>query len=218
VTTELGRLIAEDNGVECHDVLTGFKYIGEKIKHFETDNDFEFLFGTEESYGYLTGTHARDKDSIGSTLMIAECAALLKKENKNLLDLLDEIYLKFGFYKDDLVNKNFKGLEGHENILKIMEYFRNNKILNFADINIEKKIDYKNEKIRDAEGSKYFLPESNVIQFFLSDGSKITLRPSGTEPKIKFYFSTKGKDKSEAIKKIENLEKSFLDTVDIAVK
>jgi len=218
VTTPLQDEIGKSYGIHVFNVLTGFKYIGEKIKNFEADNDFSYIFGTEESYGYLTGTHSRDKDSIGSALMLAECAAVLKNENKSLLDFLDEIYSKFGFYRDDLVNKNFKGLEGNSKIMKIMEFFRNNQISKFADINIRNKIDYEREKVSDAPGSKYYLPESNVIQFFLEDGSKITLRPSGTEPKIKFYFSTKGKDKNEAAKNIELIKKNFLEIVDIIVK
>lgn len=218
VTTGLQDEIGKDFGVEVFNVLTGFKYIGEKIKHFETDGNYNFLFGTEESYGFLTGTHARDKDSISATLMISECCAYLKNQNKTIIDYLDEIYGKYGFYKDDLVSKYFKGIEGKDIILLIMEYFRKNKIDSFGNISVSHMKDYKNHDIPDAKGSKYILPKSNVIQFFLKDGSKITLRPSGTEPKIKFYFSTKGNNREEVEKKIKLLKDDFLKIIDNIIK
>ncbi len=214
VTTTLQDEIGKDFKAKVFNVLTGFKYIGEKIRQFENDKNFEFLFGTEESYGFLTGTYARDKDSISASLMIAECCAFMKLQNKTIMDLLDEIYNKYGCYKDELVNKNFKGIEGNKIIIKIMDYFRNNKISKFGEINVINSIDYKNRDVPDATGSKYFLPKSNVIQYFLKDGSKITLRPSGTEPKIKFYFSTKGKDKKEVEEKINIIKTGFLNIVD----
>ena len=218
VTTSLQDEIAKDFNIENFNVLTGFKFIGEKIKHFETDANYEFLYGTEESYGYLTGTHARDKDSISAALMIAECCAYLKIQNKSITDFLDEIYNKYGFYKDDMVSKYFKGIEGKDIILKIMEYFRKNKIDNFGNIPVFDLKDYKYQDIPDAKGSKYILPKSNVIQFFLADGSKITLRPSGTEPKIKFYFSTKGKNKKEIEEKVKLLKDDFLKIIDKITK
>ena len=146
--------------------------------------------------------------------MIAECCAYLKNQGKTIIDYLNEIYNKYGFYKDDLVSKYFKGIEGKDIILKIMEYFRKNKIDTFGNISVSDIKDYKNHDIPDTEGSKYILPKSNVIQFFLTDGSKITLRPSGTEPKIKFYFSTKGKNKKEVEEKIKLLKDDFLKKIE----
>ncbi len=214
VTTNLQDEIGKDFGIEVFNVLTGFKYIGEKIQHFETDGNYQFLFGTEESYGFLTGTHARDKDAISSSLMIAECCACLKAQDKTIIDYLNEIYNKYGFYKDDLISKYFKGIEGKDIILKIMDYFRKNKIDSFGGISVSHLIDFKNQNVPDTNGSKYFLPKSNVIQYFLTDGSKITLRPSGTEPKIKFYFSTKGKNKKEVEEKIKILKEDFINIID----
>jgi phosphoglucomutase len=214
VTTTLQDEIGKNFDVEVFNVLTGFKFIGEKIKHFENDANYTFLFATEESYGYLTGTHARDKDSISAASMIAECCAILKSQNKTIIDLLEEMYNKYGYYKDEGISKYFKGIEGKDTILKIMEYFRKNKIESFSGISVSETKDYKNQKIPDAKGSKYTLPESNVIQYFLDDGSKITLRPSGTEPKIKFYFSTKGKNKNEVEEKVKLLKDEFLKIID----
>lgn len=218
VTTTLQDDIGKDFNVKVFNVLTGFKYIGEKIRQFENDGNYEFLFGTEESYGFLTGTYARDKDSISATLMISECCAFLKLQNKTIADFLEDIFKKYGYYKDELVNMNFKGIEGGKIIQKIMDYFRKNKINNFGEIRILNSIDYKNQDVPDAEGSKYNLPKSNVIQYILKDGSRITLRPSGTEPKIKFYFSTKGKDKKEVEEKVKLLKNSFLSIVDDIIK
>lgn len=214
VTTNLQNRIAEAFGVKVFDVLTGFKYIAEKIKNFEVDNDYEFIFGNEESYGYLVGTHARDKDSISATLMFIEMAYYLKNNGKTVIDLLNEIYEKFGFFKEKQISRYIKGVEGVNKINKIMEYFREIKMEKINDIKIIKKIDYLVENIPDSKNSKYILPKSNVIQYFLEDQSVITLRPSGTEPKIKFYFSVMDKNENEAEKKLDEYIKVIISKVD----
>jgi phosphoglucomutase len=218
VTTFLQDAIAENFGMKVFNVLTGFKFIGGKIRNFEIDKNYQYVFGCEESYGYLTGTHSRDKDGIAAALMLSECAAYLKKNNKTMLDLLQEVYEKYGYYLDKLINIKVEGLEGLKIIEKIMNHFRENKCIAIGNINVKKSIDYQNDKVADASGSIYYLPPSNVIQYHMEDGSVITLRPSGTEPKIKFYFSTKGLDKKDAEKKIEIFEKDFMGRVDKIIK
>jgi len=218
VTTDLQDVIAEDYGVQVFNVLTGFKYIGQKMRHFEDDNEFQYVYGGEESFGYLPGTHARDKDSISAALMIAECCAFMKMQGKTVMDLLEEIYSKYGYYKDELETRKIEGLSGKEVILKIMEHFRVNKIDKIGSIDVKRTIDYQNDKVKDAPESRYILPPSNVIQFYLNEGSRVTLRPSGTEPKIKFYFSTKGQNRDDADSKVEMFKKDLLDKVDKIIK
>ncbi|MCK4797263.1 MAG: phospho-sugar mutase [Spirochaetes bacterium] len=218
VTTELQSVIGNDFGVKVFNVLTGFKYIGQKIRHFEHEKNYQYILGGEESYGYLIGTHARDKDAISASLMIAECCAYLKIKNLTIIDFLEEIYSKYGYYRDELETRRIKGLAGREIMLKIMEHFRMNKLKNIDDILVDHYIDYENDKIHDAQGSKHTLPRSNVIQYYMNDGSKITLRPSGTEPKIKFYFSTKAKSQKAAEKKIELFKKDFMKKIDSLIK
>jgi phosphoglucomutase len=218
VTTDLQDVIAHDFGVKVFNVLTGFKYICQKMREFDTEKNYSYVYGGEESYGYLVGALARDKDSVSAALMIAECAAFMATKGLTVIDLLNEIYEKYGLYLDELETREIKGLSGKELILKIMEYFRKNEIKVIGGIEVARSADYENERIPDAEGSRYILPPSNVIQYFMKDGSRITLRPSGTEPKIKFYFSTKAKDKNEAEKKVEIFKKDFMEKVDRIIK
>jgi len=194
VTTDLIEEIAKDFNVECYNVLTGFKYIANVIKHFEGRK--KFIGGGEESYGYLVGDFVRDKDAVISCSMIAEITAWAKEQNKTLYDILIDIYKKYGLYLEKLTSQERKGIEGMEEIRKIMYEFRNNppKIVNgskVVDI-----IDYKNpihiEKVN-ANNGEIKIPFSDVIQIFTEDGSKISIRPSGTEPKIKYYFSVREK-------------------------
>lgn len=204
VTTNLQDEIAESFGLKVFNTLTGFKYIAQKIRNFEEDKDYNYVFGGEESYGYLVGTHTRDKDAISASLLIAECYAYLKSKNITMLDYLEEIFKKYGYYEDYTKSILKEGLSGIAKIGEIMEYFRNFGLKEIGGFKVKRSIDYLNQTVYDAEGSKYTLPKSNVIQYFMEDGSKITLRPSGTEPKIKIYFSTKGKTREEAIKRLEN--------------
>lgn len=205
VTSELGAKIANSYGVDCINTLTGFKFIGEKINEFEADRNRTFIMGYEESYGYLIGTHARDKDAVVTSMMICEMAAYYLSKGMSLYDALSDTYNKFGFYKEDLKSFTLKGIEGVEKIKEIMEFFRNSKIKSLANINVEKLNDY-NEGIDN-------LPKSNVLKYILEDGSWIAIRPSGTEPKIKFYFGVNSDDETKTDDKLEKLVEYVLDIV-----
>jgi phosphoglucomutase len=199
VTTELLTDIAKKFGVESYDVLTGFKYIADIIKQNEGKKNF--IGGGEESYGYLAGEFVRDKDAIMSCALIAEVAAWAKEQGKSLYELLIDIYVEFGFYKERLMNLEKHGKEGAEEIEKIMHELRNSppEVINESKVSLIK--DYKKSLSLDMEkneSDKIELPKSNVLQFELKDGTKISVRPSGTEPKIKFYVSTKGEILSAA--------------------
>ncbi len=194
VTTELLRTLAESFGVECFDTLTGFKYIADVIRKLEGKK--KFIGGGEESYGYLVGDFVRDKDAIISCCVIAEAAAWAKEQGKTLFELLIEIYVKFEFYQERLISITKKGKEGSEEIQRMMNNFRNNPPERIAGSGVAEIIDYQLQKHRFIKAGRedvVKLPKSNVLQFLLDDSSKITMRPSGTEPKIKFYFSVKGK-------------------------
>ena len=198
VTTEFVRTIADSYSANTIDVLTGFKFIGEKIKEFEAENRAEkFLFGLEESYGYLRGTYARDKDAVVAAMLIAQMSADYKNKGLTLYDALISLYEKYGFYKESLVTKTLTGIEGVEKIKNIMTTFRNAKL----PFDVLKVIDYKDG----IDG----LPTSDVLKFFVKDGW-FAVRPSGTEPKIKFYFGIKGKSLEDASAKLETLQNSVL--------
>ncbi len=205
VTSELGAKIANHYGVDCLNTLTGFKFIGEKINEFEVNKDRTFIMGYEESYGYLIGTHARDKDAVVTSMMICEMAAYYLSKGMSLYDALLDTYNKFGYYKEDLRSFTLKGIEGVEKIKEIMEFFRNYKLKSLADIKVEKLNDY-NEGIDD-------LPKSNVLKYILEDGSWIAIRPSGTEPKIKFYFGVNSDDETKTDDILKKLVEHVLDIV-----
>ena len=191
VTTNLLNEIAKKFDVECFDVLTGFKYIAEKIK--ENEGVKKFIAGGEESYGFLVGEFVRDKDAVMTCGIIAEVAAWVKDNKKTLLDLLRDIYLEFGFYKEKLISLTKKGKAGVEEIQKMMCNFRTNPPRSFADSELRFIHDYKlSETIDFTDGlrKKIEQPKSDVLQFVTNDGTVISVRPSGTEPKIKFYIST----------------------------
>ncbi len=193
VTSEMLKDIAGKFGTECLDVLTGFKFIGEKIRLLEGEK--QFIGGGEESYGYLIGDYARDKDAVVSCCIIAETMAWAKENGKTLYEMLQDLYVEFGFYKEKLISVTKKGKEGMEEIRKMMDDFRGTPPASLGGSKIAVIKDYLTSKEKDAKTGKEVkidLPSSNVIQFFTEDGSKITMRPSGTEPKIKFYFGIKG--------------------------
>lgn len=207
VTTELQTEIAEYFGVEHYDVLTGFKYIADIIN--KNYGKKKFIVGGEESYGYLAGEFVRDKDAVMASALIAEAAAWAKSQGKSMLDLLKDIYTQFSFYKESLVSIVKKGKSGVEEIQKIMSDFRENPPKELAGSKVKKVLDYdKSEEYNAITGEKYLinLPKSNVLQFITSDNTKVSLRPSGTEPKIKFYFSVKesldNRDDYEKINKV----------------
>lgn len=192
VTTELIADMAKDYGIEYYDVLTGFKYIAEIIE--KNSGKKQFIGGGEESYGYLAGEFVRDKDAVMSCMLIAEATAWAKSQNKTVFDILTEMYKKYGFYKEALVNLVKKGKSGAEEIQQIMSNFRENtpktiggsKVINIKDYSLQKEKNLVNGTEKNIN-----LPKSNVLQFFTQDGSKISVRPSGTEPKIKFYIGVK---------------------------
>lgn len=197
VTSELGAEIAKHYNVDCLNTLTGFKFIGEKMSEFEQTNEKTFIMGYEESYGYLIGTHARDKDAVVASLIICEMAAYYKSKEMSLYEALVDTYEKFGYYKEDLKSLTLKGIEGIEKIKEIMNYFRNSNIKEIANIKIDKILDYK-EGIDD-------LPKADVLKFILEDKTWIAVRPSGTEPKIKFYVGVNSDSHKKSDKKIEDI-------------
>ena len=201
VTTELIRAIAESFKVESFDVLTGFKYIAEKIKE---QVGHTFIVGGEESYGYLVGDFVRDKDAVSACCMIAELAACLADEGKTLYTQLRELYVKYGFYKEDLLSITKKGQSGAAEIQKMMADFRSCPPKEINGSPVTKVIDYKESTTTLSDGTvtAIDLPKSDVLQFFTADGTKVTVRPSGTEPKIKFYFGVK-----EPLNEIADFEK-----------
>lgn len=194
VTSELGANIARAYGATVFNTLTGFKFIGEKINEFEEKNEYNFLFGYEESYGYLAGTFVRDKDAVISSVLIVEMAAFYKSRGLTLLDAIDRIYKEYGYYSDALDSFTFKGVDGQDKIKSIVDKFRNNEELSkvFYDVFIVE--DYKSrerEYLETGKKEKIELPSSNVIKIHLSDQSWFAVRPSGTEPKLKIYYSVK---------------------------
>ena len=198
VTSDLIDVFAEKQGITCLNVLTGFKWIAEKIR--ENEGSLHFICGGEESYGYMIGDQTRDKDAISAVALICEMAAVAKNSGKTLFDELTDIYLQYGFYKERLVSVTKKGMHGAEEIAAMMQKFRDNppKTINgFAVIEL---LDYKTGKAKNLKTgavTDITLPSSNVLQFKLEDGSKISARPSGTEPKIKLYFSVNAPLKSK---------------------
>ncbi len=194
VTSELGADIARKAGLKTVDTLTGFKYIGEQICNYEFGSDNEFLFGYEESFGYLAGTHSRDKDAVVTSRLICEMAAYYKGKGKTLIDALNSLYAEYGYYYDYQQNFVLTGKSGAEKIKLAMDTLRNGK-----DIfeNVKEKKDY----LLGIEG----LPSENVLKYVFNDGAWVAVRPSGTEPKLKVYYSVKGKDRESAVSKTEEL-------------
>jgi phosphoglucomutase len=216
VSTPMLDAVAKANGVELMRVLTGFKFIGEKIKEFEKTGSHEYIFGFEESYGYLSGTHARDKDAIVATMLIAEMAAYFNSIGSSIEKELEKIYEKYGYYREGIEAVTMAGKEGLEKIDKLMADLRSNPPMEIADKKVKIFRDFKLRTELNCitkEITKLLLPESNVLQFVLEDESCITARPSGTEPKIKFYFGVNDKDKVEVEAKLADTMKKFLSTV-----
>lgn len=214
VTTEMVRAIAENYNAELIEVLTGFKFIGEKIKQFEEDHSHTFMFGFEESYGCLSGTYARDKDAVGAAMLVCEMAAYYKNRGLTLHDALDELYKKYGFYREGVKSVTLKGIDGAEQIGKIMAYLRENSPEDFAGHKVLVRKDYKSGVFTDAvtgETSKSPLPASDVLYYNLEDRAWLCVRPSGTEPKIKFYMGVKADSTQSAASEVEAMEKAVDD-------
>lgn len=208
VTTNMAAQIAKDYDAKFIEVLTGFKYIGEQIKLFEQNNSYSYVFGLEESYGCLAGTHARDKDAIVAVMCLCEMAAYCMAHGKTVWEQMIELYEKYGFYKETQYAITMKGKEGLQQIQELMDKLRKNPPKEFGDLKVLKLRDYENDVITDMEtGAKEptGLPKSNVLYFDLTNDSWCCARPSGTEPKIKFYMGVKGLSLADADVRVERL-------------
>ena len=218
VTTEMINPIAEKYDLDVMNTLTGFKYIGEKIKEFKAGKyDKEYIFGFEESYGYLYGTHARDKDAVVATMLIAEMAAHYKAQGSSIYEELMRMYEEYGYYKSDLEAIRMPGKSGQEKINAMLADLRENSPQEINGQEVVVKKDYlvgKSYDLQTGEESELDLPESNVLQFELADKTLVTARPSGTEPKIKFYFSVVGDSEAAAEEKLEEVKSSVMEIVE----
>ncbi len=206
VTSELGAVIAEHYGASVLNTLTGFKYIGEKMTQFEQSGEHTFLFGYEESYGYLAGSYARDKDAVLASMLIAEAAAYYKTQGKTLYDVLEGLYAQFGTFIERLESRTMKGKDGLAKIQSIMAEWRDNPPTEVAGVKVVQTLDY--EKGIDG------LPSENVLKYILEDDSWFVLRPSGTEPKIKVYFAVRGDSLADAEAAVERLVQAVTAKVD----
>lgn len=203
VTSELGAQIGKSFGLQVEDTLTGFKYIGDKINKYEASGEREFIIGYEESYGYLVGTHARDKDAVVSSMLICQMAAWYKNKGMTLVDGLNEIYEKYGYYLDKLDSFTLKGKDGAERIAELMVLFREKGTEMFDGVS--EVIDY-SLGVND-------LPKENVLKFLFTDGTWMAVRPSGTEPKIKVYYSVRQDSRELAEKRLDSIRSIILETI-----
>ena len=213
VTTDMAKVIAADYGVKLIEVLTGFKYIGEQIRLFEKNHTYNYVFGLEESYGCLAGTYARDKDACVAVMMLCEVASYYKSQGKTLWDAMVDMYEKYGYFKEGLETLTLKGIDGAEQIQNIMTDMRNNPPKELGGYKVVAVRDYKEDTRKDlATGkvTKTGLPTSNVLYYELTDNAWCCVRPSGTEPKIKFYFGVKGTSLADAEKKLEAVREDML--------
>ncbi len=216
VTTNMADAIAKYYGAKLIEVLTGFKFIGQQILGFENTGVGTYLFGFEESYGCLIGTHARDKDAIVATMALCEAAAYYKTKGKTLWDAMIDMYEKYGYYKDDIKSITLKGKEGLAKIQEILESLRNNTPEMFGEYKVVSARDYKKDTIKDlatGEVTPTGLPKSNVIYYDLSDDAWLCVRPSGTEPKVKFYYGVKGTSLEDANKKSADLGEKVIEMI-----
>lgn len=217
VTSNMADAIAKGYGVGLIEVLTGFKFIGQQILGFETSGKGNYLFGFEESYGCLIGTHARDKDAIVATMALCEAAAYYKTQGKTLWDAMIDMYEKYGYYKDDIQSITLKGIEGLAKIQEILETLRKEPPTAFGEYKVLKARDYKADTIKDlatGEITATGLPSSNVLYYDLNDDAWLCVRPSGTEPKVKFYYGIKGVSLEDAEEKSAKLGKEVLEMID----
>lgn len=213
VTTDMAKALAKNYGVTLIEVLTGFKYIGEQIKFFEQQNSYHYVFGLEESYGCLAGTYARDKDACVAVMMLCEVASWCKKHGKTLWDAMLDMYEKYGYYKEGLATMTLKGMDGAVQIQKMMSDMRKNPPKQLGGFSVLAVRDYKADTRTDlttGEVTKTGLPSSNVLYYELSDNAWCCVRPSGTEPKIKFYFGVVGNSLANAEEKLETLKQDLV--------
>lgn len=212
VTTNMAKAISDDYHVKCIEVLTGFKYIGEQIKFFEQTGSNNYVFGLEESYGCLAGTHARDKDAVVAVMCLCEMAAWCKKNGKTVWDQMLELYEKYGYYKETQYAITLKGIEGSKQIAAIMDKLRSNPPKSFGDLQVVEVRDYDSNRIVNMETGaerETGLPKSNVLYFDLTNDSWCCARPSGTEPKLKFYMGVKGTSLEDAQDRVDKLTEAL---------
>lgn len=217
VSGKMAREITEDYHVELIETLTGFKYIGEQIKFFEQSHNHEYLFGYEESYGCLVGTHARDKDAVVAVMALCEVAAWCAHQGITLCGQMERLYQKYGYYKEGLSTITLKGQEGIKKISETMERIRGEVPEQIGGLKVTQFRDYKGDVLLELETGKRSqtgLPASNVLYFEMEDGAWCCIRPSGTEPKIKFYIGVKGGSEEEAVKKLEQMTKAVEELAD----
>ncbi|MFJ7745463.1 phospho-sugar mutase [Peribacillus sp. NPDC097295] len=220
VTSEIGRAIAKSYGLETVDVLTGFKFIAEKINEYHESGEQSFVFGYEESYGYLIKDFARDKDAIQAALLAVEVCAHYKKQGLTLYQGLMNVFEKYGFYLEGLRSLTLKGIEGAKQIQGILDRFRQNPPTQIAGIPVAVAEDYQNGKkhiLKTNDVEDIELPKSNVLKYFLDDGTWVCLRPSGTEPKIKFYFGVQGASMQESVDKLSVVMTDFMSEIEALV-
>lgn len=213
VTGDLGKAIAEKYGVKTYEALTGFKNICGVANALEKSGDNKFVFGYEESIGYVTGDFVKDKDGVISSMMLCEAAAYYKKQGKTLIDVLEETYKEFGYYREKQISLVLEGIEGSRRISRMMEVYRNEYPMNINGLKLVQYVDYKIGKdtnVITGEASQSEIPSSNVLEFTLEDGSWYAVRPSGTEPKIKLYLYSKAETAKEAEEKIASMESIVL--------
>ncbi|MBS6501649.1 phospho-sugar mutase [Clostridium sp.] len=216
VTTDGAKKIAEAYNIELMEVLTGFKYIGEKIQGFEVNKDKTYIFGFEESYGYLAGDFVRDKDAVIAAMLIAEMTLFYKEKGKSLYDGLVELYEKYGYFKETLVSFELKGKEGSEKISKCIDSLRNENLVEVNGVKIVTKYDYKlgtEENISSGDKKEIDLPKSNVLKFVLENGAWFVVRPSGTEPKMKAYVAVKGNSLKDSEEKLESFKNEVVSLI-----
>lgn len=216
VTSEIGRTISQAYGIETIDTLTGFKFIGEKIKQFEEQDSHRFLFGYEESYGYLIKEFARDKDAVQAAVFIAEVAAYYHEQEITLYEALLNLLDYYGYYQEDLISLTLKGKDGAAQIQEMMDQVRQSpmhEVANKKVVMIEDYLAGEKKDLRTNQTSRIDLPTSNVLKLYLEGDAWVTLRPSGTEPKIKFYFSVKEKELSSSMEVLKKLKEEFMNTI-----
>ncbi|WP_294344554.1 phospho-sugar mutase [uncultured Clostridium sp.] len=220
VTSEMARKVCEDFNVEIMDVLTGFKYIGEKITQFEKDGSHTYVFGFEESYGSLIGTHARDKDAVVTAALVCEMTLYYKNKGLSLYDAFIELGKKYGFYQENLVSIELQGKEGQEKISKCLDQLRKNPVTEVNGVKVATAYDYKESVEKDLASGKTSaidLPKSNVLKYVLEDGSWFVVRPSGTEPKMKAYIAVVGNSVEDAKKKVEVFKEKVMAIINKAM-
>ena len=216
VTTEMARAVCEANGVACFDTFTGFKFIAEKIKEFEKTGSHQYIFAYEESYGYLCGDYARDKDAVTASMLIAEIAAYYRTQGKTLFDAMEEMYQKYGAFAEQTISITMPGLSGLQRMDALMKELRKTPLVKVGDDAVAAVRDYQSgERITLKNGKKeqMGLSGSNVLYYELEDGTRFIIRPSGTEPKVKVYIMARGKDRKEALSKVKKLANAANDIV-----